>query len=395
MTSVGGGITRESADVAIVGGGVPGLVLAAELARQSPKCEIVVVERAARDAAIGRGVLVHPVTQQLLEHFGLAVPGGPQDGRVERLEEYRDGEWLGSFDVVQRTGSGAEYAPRNIGLDPIREVVRAAFDGRPRCRTWHETMVEEVRRDSAGWHLRVKGPDGPGELSCRVVVGAEGRESMVREAGSIPATAVEFPGQVDVMAVPKRRPGPPTISMSVGGREATTVVDNGAGPNTLLFDMRPGGRAIDLDDRGLRPAVRERAAQAGLHLPPEATPLFTTTLRSATVRCDAWYRDGLLLLGDAAHAMHNLGGQGFNIGVQNAVALARHLGTLLATGDETDLREFESWRLPYVTALQDSQDEFFHGLAEGRLTGSSWFEQLHASLAFGQRGLWSALTEES
>ncbi|WP_253871633.1 FAD-dependent oxidoreductase [Promicromonospora umidemergens] len=379
----------DTVDVAIVGGGVPSLVLATQLARQTPDLRVVVIERSDASARNPQGVLVHPATHVVLERCGMRLPEDAMSGRVEWLEEYRHGRRVGRFDVRHRAvDRDAVYTPYNIGLATLADAALPVFDELVNGHIRYGTTVADAERHAGMWTLMTVGADGARRrMRASLLVAAEGRDSPLRSTSGIGVVRHLFPGHVDVLAVSTRRPGPPAISMVVGDRAATTVVDNGVGPNTLLFDMQPDGREPNPAEVRLRPQVIDRVRAAGLEVAQDTTPLFSTSLRSSTVRCDCWYRDGLLLLGDAAHAMHNLGGQGFNIAVQNAAALAPAISNLLRTGSPTEIREFEEYRIPYVTALQDNQDQFFDALAEGRVSDESWLRPLHEALTLGQSGL--------
>ncbi|WP_197321513.1 NAD(P)/FAD-dependent oxidoreductase [Saccharomonospora sp. NB11] len=380
-------LDERTVDVVVVGGGVPALILAGQLAERSPGLVVEVLERADAGVRPARGVLVHPVTHLLLEQAGYGLPEGTRVGVVERLEEYDRGELLGEYPAGRRaTDSDRVHHPYNLSLSVLAEAVEPALSRLPNCTVRYGTTVTEARSDDHGWRLRTTGPDGDSLLSCRLLVAADGKDSAFRGAGAFTVRQRGFPGRVDLFAVPQRRQRRPAISMVLAENESTTVVDNGMGPNTLLFDMRPDGSEPTTSPT-IRREVVDRVRAAGLDLPAEPKPLFTMSFRSVVVQCDTWYRDRLLLLGDAAHAMHNLGGQGFNIAVQNAFALADPLSALLETGDEAPLREFERFRLPYVTNLQNSQSTFYDDLSRGAPTDRSWFRTTYLSLVGGQPGL--------
>ncbi|MBB3661687.1 2-polyprenyl-6-methoxyphenol hydroxylase-like FAD-dependent oxidoreductase [Prauserella sediminis] len=375
------------ADMVIVGGGVPSLVLAAGVARAAPDLDVMVLERAPRTARNRQGVLVHPATQVVLRRAGMTAVPDDAAGRIEYLEEFRHRRRVGRFDTRRRTTDGQVHTPYNIGLDTLADAVFPVLAATPNAACHYGVDLSEAVRQDDEWTLLTAGADGPQRVRTRLLVAADGRDSPLRQGVDFGVTRRLFPGRVDVVAVPVRRQGPPAISMVVGDHDATTIVDNGVGPNPLLFDMQPDGTAPDPAAVRLRPQARRRAEAVGLGLPDDVEPLLTTSLRSSTVRCGTWYRDDLLLLGDAAHAMHNLGGQGFNLAVQNAAALVDPVHTLLRTGSAAEVENLQRFRLPYITALQERQDDFFDALAAGEPPADGWLDPLHESLTTGQPGL--------
>ena len=74
-------------------------------------------------------------------------------------------------------------------------------------------------------------------------------------------------------------------------------------------------------------------------------------------RLETWHRPGLLVIGDAAHAMSPVGGVGINVAIQDAVAAANVLAGPLAGGADPDpsLPRVEKRRLPAVRITQGLQ----------------------------------------
>jgi 2-polyprenyl-6-methoxyphenol hydroxylase-like FAD-dependent oxidoreductase len=81
-------------------------------------------------------------------------------------------------------------------------------------------------------------------------------------------------------------------------------------------------------------------------------------LTVALDRLERWHRPGLLVIGDAAHAMSPIGGVGINVAVQDAVAAANILAGPMARGADPDplLAKVQARRMPAVRIIQGFQD---------------------------------------
>src|SRR5207249_7619434 len=93
-------------------------------------------------------------------------------------------------------------------------------------------------------------------------------------------------------------------------------------------------------------------------------------------RLERWSLPGLLLLGDAAHPMSPVGGQGINIALRDTLVAANHLGPVLVDGGAAEAidaaaRRVQDERLPEVTAIQRLQQR-----PPRILFGRAWWAQL-------------------
>jgi 2-polyprenyl-6-methoxyphenol hydroxylase-like FAD-dependent oxidoreductase len=171
---------------------------------------------------------------------------------------------------------------------------------------------------------------GGEEIAARLVVGADGRHSTVRAKGGLEVLDLGAP--IDVLWFRlSRKAGDPDATMGRFDRGRILVMLNRAEYWQCAFVIGKGSleavRADGLD------AFRARLA-AALPLTRERVDELRTwdDLKLLTVqvnRLKRWYREGLLCIGDAAHAMSPVGGIGINLAIQDAVAAAN----LLWSGD--------------------------------------------------------------
>jgi len=167
---------------------------------------------------------------------------------------------------------------------------------------------------------------GAERIRADLVVGADGRHSLVRQRAGLPL--VDLGAPIDVLWFRlSRRPGDPQATMGRFDRGSVAVMLNRGDYWQCALVIGKGSLAL-LRERGLA-ALRARVAGA-LGFAPERMGELATwdDLKLLTVQVNRlmqWAREGLLCIGDAAHAMSPVGGVGINLAIQDAVAAANRL----------------------------------------------------------------------
>lgn len=375
--------TGLRADVAIVGGGPASLALALSIARQNPDITVRVLERGSKAAHSQQGVLVHPYTQLLIETIcGRTVEWTDE---IDKFEERTAEAFVNAVPAIYLSTSRHRiYRPSNCSLQSLADTIAATIAAFPNVEIVYDCSVTYLASATDGWLLSVSKDGKEQPLECKLAVLADGRESPLRAKAGIPTVVHDFQGHVTVHAFPTRRASDPAITLVREDRALSTIVDNGMGPNSLVFDMRihPPMPAI----HELK-AMKRRVAVGGLAIDDTTQPIFSIDLQSKIVACDHWFSEGILVFGDAAHAMHNLGGQGFNTTAQNAVAFAAPIADFIRSGSDDGIRKFERFRHPYVNYLQDWQTRFCNSVLDPTQNRVEWLSQEGGSLALGQDNL--------
>jgi 2-polyprenyl-6-methoxyphenol hydroxylase-like FAD-dependent oxidoreductase len=179
--------------------------------------------------------------------------------------------------------------------------------------------------------VSVQTPAGPLAVAADLVIGADGRHSVVRRAAGLQVRDLGAPIDVLWLRLPRAAADPSSTGGRIGRGLFLAMINRGSYWQCAYVIPKGGMQALQL--RGLD------AFKADLL---RVAPLFADRvgglaswddiqLLSVTVdRLACWYRPGLLCLGDAAHAMSPIGGVGINLAVQDAVAAANLLAAPLA-----------------------------------------------------------------
>jgi len=188
-------------------------------------------------------------------------------------------------------------------------------------------LIEEAGRVTG---LHATTPDGSLEVHASLVIGADGRHSVVRAKAGLKVD--EFGAPMDVLWFRlSRRPGDPEDPVARFEMGRIFIMLN-RGEYWQCGFVIPKGSFVQLQETGLS-AFRDGLARLAPFVADRVGEIQNwDTLKLLTVLVDRlprWYRPGLLCIGDAAHAMSPVGGVGINLAIQDAVAAANILSVPL------------------------------------------------------------------
>lgn len=326
-------VNYERTTCVVVGGGPAGMVLGLLMARAG--VEVVVLEKHADFLRDFRGDTVHSSTLTLLDELGLGERFAAIPHRlIDRAQVQLD---TGSVQVADmRRLPGAHP---HIALVPQWDFLDLLADAAAEEPTFTLVRNAEVtgllhdgpRVDGVRWRDRVTGEEH--ELRAQVTVAADGRGSAVRAAAGLVPRAFGVPMDVWWFRLPRRADDPAGGVGRFSTGHFCVMIDRG--------DYWQCGYVIHKGtDTALRAAgigeLRRRFAALLPWMADRVDELASfddvALLDVRLERLRRWDRDGLLLIGDAAHAMSPVGGVGINLAVQDAVAAARVLGPALRSG---------------------------------------------------------------
>jgi 2-polyprenyl-6-methoxyphenol hydroxylase-like FAD-dependent oxidoreductase len=340
----------------IAGGGPAGIMLGFLLARAG--VEVVILEKHSDFLRDFRGDTVHPSTLEVMYELGLVDEFLKRPHQALRTVN-------GKFGEFETTVADLRYLPTHckfIAMMPQWDFLDFLADEGRKLPGFHLHMDAEVQdiivEDGRVTGVTATTPDGPLTVKARLVVGADGRRSTVREKAGL--KVLDLGSTIDVlwMRIPREEGDPPQSLGRIDTGRVFVMLDRGDYWQAA-YVIRKGG-IEEVKANGL-PALRRSIAAMAPELTERLETLATwddVKLLSVSLdRLEQWWRPGLICIGDSAHAMSPVGGIGINLAIQDAVAAANILaGPLLrGTPSDADLAAVQKRRLFPTRVTQAAQ----------------------------------------
>ncbi|AMJ95490.1 2-octaprenylphenol hydroxylase [Alteromonas stellipolaris] len=339
----------QHVDIAIVGGGIVGLTLAAAL-KDAP-CRIAIINKGAIDQPLGDkpGARVSAINQANINALKKADVW-------QHIDESRANPYNAMHVWDKDSFGDIHFAGNNTGgeleSDTLGVIIenQALINGLAHSVLKQDnvvvidTTIERVLSSPQQNMLMLENGDA---LSCRLLVGADGANSFVRKHANFPITFRDYEHTAIVANIRTQQPHENVARQAFTPTGPLALLPMRA-PNvcSIVWSQTPDAAKtlqgysdsefcnalLAASNNALGPVTLETARTA-----------FPLTMRYAR----EWAKEGIVLVGDAAHTIHPLAGQGANLGMQDALALAATLITLL--DDQKDIGQLRYLR-PYERA---------------------------------------------
>lgn len=354
----------QDCDILIVGGGLNGPAMALTLARSGFRVTVVdaMAEKLRKNAAFdGRSYALALTSQRLLQAIGVwdRVADAAQPMLEIKVTDGRAGEgpspfWM-HFDHAE-----IEEGPMGFMVEDrhLRRALMDTMNAEPNIAQIEKAMVVAQSVTAQGVQVTL---DTGAVLRARLLIGADGRRSGTAERAGIKRTGWDYGQTALVCAIEHERPhngvahqffmppGPLAI-LPLTGNRSSIVWSEGT---------EMAAKIHRLDDAGylevLKPRFGDFLGDIKLSGKRWTYPLNLTIANS-------FVSERMALIGDAAHGVHPIAGQGLNAGLKDVAALAEVLTLALRRGEDIAsalvLDRYQEWRRFDTTALAIATDTF-------------------------------------
>jgi 2-polyprenyl-6-methoxyphenol hydroxylase-like FAD-dependent oxidoreductase len=365
--------------VVIVGAGPAGMTLAFLLARRGVAVTVLEAHHDFARAFRGEG----------LQQSGIDV--FRQMGLGDRFEKIPHIE-VRTFEIFLHGKLLVRTDPAGLGRDRARLVSQPALlqmlaeeaGQHPGFRIEYGVTVRDFLRENGRIvGVRASTADGPRDYACDLVVGADGRHAATRKHSGFPE--ISSPQDYDVLWLkvpyPDGYPNRHTVQSEIASQRSAMAFPTADGQLQIGFVIPKGGLAA-LRARGVENWTEELISRLPGYLADHLrghreAVAGAIVLNVVCGRLTQWTAPGLLLIGDAAHPMSPVGGQGVNIALRDALVAANHLCPVLQGGADAAAidaatRRVQEERWPEIVAIQHMQ----HNQARMLISPDRWTMRL-------------------
>lgn len=341
-------------DVCIIGSGPGGMLLSLLLVKEG--FHVVLVDRQVDFGREFRGEFLQPGALLLMKRLGILEAIEQKGEPIQSYQILEDNKVILSFAFNEVSGhfrSGINVSQSHVLQLMLEECQK--YEGFVFKPGYASSQLIETNEGVQGVTIKSKTGDLI-DVQSKLVVGSDGRASHIRKLSGVPVHKHEF--QMDILWTKIPKPANWQEIIQVRIHEAGYLVLMPSYPNKLQV-------GIDMPKGGLKTFKNQNLEEIVAQLVkaiPEAEAELKETLTSWSVfkplsvngaLATTWYKDGLVLIGDAAHTIGPIAGQGVTQAMKDAVVLFGTIRNQLSSEMVSAhvLNKFQDERFDEVKAL--------------------------------------------
>ncbi|MGV9625278.1 FAD-dependent oxidoreductase [Streptomyces sp. NPDC003487] len=331
-------------DVAVIGAGPTGLVLAGLLSRAGVK--VFVAERRLHRGDRPKAVVLHAPTLELLDSFGLLDDVHARSIPLERFSFHVSG--AGSYSAEMTGTDTFQDGYRNMP-QPLLEGLLEKYALEYGAQIEHGVGYLSHEESDTGTTVHF---DGHPDIRCTYLVGSDGPRSAVRESLGIAMTGRTLTSSyLLVEGMPQELTGRDEVGIFVGSTGMVTMMPI---PGDQVLVAGPAVTGLSLERGAEVPwsRIEEAIETLGFGRRLRLAEAIRTSHYSVDLRtADRLVAGNVVLAGDAAHLNTPAGGQGLNLGISDAVALSWRILVALNGGNSQVLSGYDEERRSYAAEV--------------------------------------------
>ncbi|NEP18128.1 MAG: FAD-dependent hydroxylase [Leptolyngbya sp. SIO4C1] len=333
-------------DVAIVGGGIVGLTLACALRDSGLSAVVIEAQTPAQTAARQRAYAFSPMSARIFQSLGLWEQVEPKITHFQRVRmSDADCPQVVNFrtqDVPTTPGGAVYYGAEHPVL---MQALQAGLRQANAIDCWYETRLQHIQTGAETAELVVERAGQLQRIRAQLLVGADGARSQVRAHGNIETLGWQYWQSciTTVLQPEKSHQNTAYEKFWPSGPFAILPISNNRCQIVWTVPHAEAKALLALPREQFMTELKRRYGSEMGDITMLSEPLmFPVRL----MQSQAYVRPRLALIGDAAHCCHPVGGQGLNMGIRDAMALAQVLKRSSGRdlGDLKLLKRYERWR---------------------------------------------------
>lgn len=363
MTTAVSSVHSQPFDVAIAGGGIVGLVVAAALRHSGLK--IAVIEALPKEQALHKpqAYAISLLSGKLLAGLGIWDGIKEKIGYFEHIQ-ISDNNYPAIVPFAKEDVNEADLG--HVAEHPVLlQALETCVEQSPHITWFRPAAVISVETHATAQHITLQQGENEISLQARLLIGADGARSHTRTLAGIQTKGWKY-WQSCVAFTLKHQAPRNNVAFERFCDTGPMGILPLPGDRAQIVWTMPHAQAQRLADLPVTEFQQELRQRIGNFLGDFelTTPrrLFPVQL----MQSDRYIQPRLALIGDAAHCCHPVGGQGLNLGIRDAAAIAEVILTAHQQGEDlgsmTVLKRYENWRKPenwVILGFTDVLNRFF------------------------------------